>query len=178
MKMNSNEEFNLDALAALWQQESDRVDKIVREHPVSHAPFHRHARRLSQHRRLLMLSLAFALAGVAALVWLIVLYDRYVVDAMDLVAHIFIAIPLLFVIVGSLLTASFLFWRRIPATPMGVENLHIPRLVAAVAIVAVFLVVATPAYDGRAMSERGIQQRNMTMNMTTQILDNFSTAAI
>lgn len=178
MKKNSKEELNLEALSAVWQQESARVEEIVTEHTVTHAQLNRHARRLSPHRRQLMITQGYALLGAAALVWLIAIYDKYVVDELDLVAHIVVAIPLLFVLVDSQLAAASLFRLRIPKRPIGAASRHISCLTAAVAIMAVFIVVVTPAYEGRTMSACGMHQRAMAINTVNQMLENLSNTAL
>lgn len=106
--MENNEEYTLDDLFDAWQRQSDRVNQVAGEHPVSEAVWNPHSRYCPQERRLLILvTLRFAVS-LGALVWLVFFSRHYVNDMMDLVPHLLIGLILLYVIISSLPMMAFL----------------------------------------------------------------------
>ena len=188
--MNNNETNTIDDLFDAWRRQGSRVDKVAREHPVTRRMVGRGARRLSRHRRLLLLSLLRAALCLAALVWLAWLFDRRVADTLDLVPHLFAAALLLYNVAGSLRTALMLGRHPVAATPPAAmlrlvarvipasrgadfppRGLQFSRTAAAAAVIAVVLIAATPVYDGRSMSAHSRADRQLALANANMIID-------
>ena len=205
MKMNHNDKYPLDDLFEALQHQCERIDQYADQHPVSNEVIKRSIGHPSLHRRLLLSSAALAVACSAALVWLVCLFNRYVNDIWDLIPHLVIGSILLYGIASGLRMTLLLLHHRISTTSplsmlrfvehklpqfqpnsssshkkrsyISVRYPHLDKVAASVAIVAVFLVAATPAYDGRSMSVSNWNLRNATLATANQIISDLHNAS-
>ncbi|MBP5536274.1 MAG: hypothetical protein J6X62_05720 [Bacteroidales bacterium] len=97
-----------DDLAAAWQRECERLDRIAGKYPVGPSLIDACTKRQPLSRTLMRTALLRTLVCLAALAWLAGLYRRYVVDVWDLVPHLFIGGLLLYNIVYGLLVVVLL----------------------------------------------------------------------
>lgn len=202
--MDNKDDYSLNDLFDAWQQQSDRIDRIAKEHPVTIDVLHRHLWRLSNRRRLLLTSAIRFVVCIAALVWLICFFNRYVDDLLDLIPHILIGCILVYNVVGSLRMVVLLLRHNVATTPpsemlrlvrrelpsavhakqnspkvqFSIYNVRYSRVAALVAIVAILLVAATPAYDGRSMSVRGMDDRAMLLASSNHIIENIINTSV
>jgi hypothetical protein len=201
--MNNNDQYLFDDLIDDWQQYSSRIDQIVSNHPITVNQINHRAWRPSWHRRLLLSSSLRALVCLIAMVFLSFLFGSYVADIFDLIPLLLIGGMLLFVFVSSLRLVILLLRHPIATTPVTemsrfvekelpylmqpvpstlrrkkwTTSLFTPqfsRAVALASVVAIFLIVYTPAYDGRLMSAGNLSHRTMAIAKTNQVVDNLS----
>ena len=201
--MNNNDQYLFDDLIDDWQQYSSRIVQIVSNHPITVNQINHRAWRPSWHRRLLLSSSLRALVCLIAMVFLSFLFGSYVADIFDLIPLLLIGGMLLFVFVSSLRLVILLLRHPIATTPVTemsrfvekelpylmqpapstlrrkkwTTSLFTPqfsRAVALASVVAIFLIVCTPAYDGRLMSAGNLSHRTMAIAKTNQVVDNLS----
>lgn len=189
--MNNKNDYTIDDLFDAWRRQSDRIDKLVEEHPVTEVKLPPRGRRLSCHRRMLVSSLSLAVLCMVALVWLVCTFDHYVVDTLDLVPHLLVGSLLLYGVVSHLRTAILLRRYDIYSTPPSVMNRFVDRNLAGrgrdgvpasffnarrsrsttlVAMVALLVIAVTPVYDGRTMSTAGLHDRIGTVAMVNHMI--------
>lgn len=161
--MNPNEKNSFDDLFDAWQRESRRVDSLAAEHPVAAPPV---GPRVRRHPRWWTMAGGWLRIAVCllALVWLVAAAHRYVVDTLDLVAHLIVAFLLLYALV-SILHSSLLMLRH----RLAVATLPLHHFALTLAIAATFIVVATPAYAGRAMALPQGASRTATLDAVQQM---------
>ena len=138
MKTNSENDI-LDLLGSAWQRQGRRLDQAAGSHPVTVDALRKPRPLRRREVAGTVVTVALCLAG---LVVLSLTYGSYVVDLPDSVAHLIVAAILIAVAIRSLMSL-----RRM-ARP--VEPLQ-PGTGLVTALLALLLVVATPAYAGRTM---------------------------
>ena len=194
MKMNSERKYNIDDLIGAWRQQCDRIDRIVEDHPATEAKLSYNVSHISSYRRLLLTAVLRAMACLVALVCMALIFDSYVVDTLDLISHLLVCGILLYAFVGSLRTALLLLRRRMGTTPplemLNFVERELPtaaerqttsaprffdiqtsRVATIVAIIAIVIVVATPAYDGRSMSDHESSRRTMSLASSNDLIE-------
>ncbi|MBR1765469.1 MAG: hypothetical protein IJ745_00340 [Bacteroidales bacterium] len=202
--MDNKDNYSLDDLFDAWQLQSDRIDHLVKENPVTVDMINRHSWRLSSHRRMLLTSATRLVVCIASLVWLICLFNRYVVDTLDLIPYIIIGCILIYDVVSSLRMVVLLLRHSVATTPpsemlrmakreiglamptrpslpkvqFSIFNVQYSRVATLAAIVAILLVAATPAYDGRSMSVRGMDDRAKLLASSNHIIENIVNASV
>lgn len=170
--MKDNDNYSFDDLFDAWQQESGRIDRLVREHPVAEEHIDFRTGRPRNWRPLTAAALR-ALVCLAALVWLVCLYDSRVADILDLIPHLLVGALLLCSLLSSL-AALFLLGRRRAAAPPLLCRSRFSRTAACAAVAALLIIVATPAYDGRSMSLRDAAGRADALADADKAIDNLS----
>lgn len=174
----------LDDLAAAWQRECERLDRIAGKYPVGPSLIDACTKHPPLSRTLMRTALLRTLVCLAALAWLAGLYRRYVVDVWDLVPHLFIGGLLLYNIVYGLLVVVLLRWHgmavptpllqhyfgdgRQPRRSAGRHGWRMPhvglqrvRATALAAVAAVGFITYTPYYT---MTDWGMASRDMVIN--------------
>lgn len=189
-----------DDLAAAWQRECERLDRIAGKYPVGPSLIDACTKRQPLSRTLMRTALLRTLVCLAALAWLAGLYRRYVVDVWDLVPHLFIGGLLLYNIVYGLLVVVLLKRHgmavptpllqhyfgdgRQPRRSAGRHGWRIPhvglqrvRATALAAVAAVGFITYTPSYDGRTASMPDADMRGTVISNVNQILVNTANTA-
>lgn len=163
MNMNNEHNRDLDELFAAWQRYGERLDSAIAEKPIELAQIHFNNRRRSLKRRLATSAVAVIVACVAAFVWLLSLSDRYVADTFDLIPMLVAGALLLYAIAGSLSAST----RADNAS--ATVHANTAQVMTIIAIVAIAITTATPAYQGRSMSSGG--DRTAAITTTRNIID-------
>lgn len=163
--MNPEEKPTLDDLLAGWQREDRRLGALAAAHPVEEAPVNARAHRHPCRWQLAEGWLRIALC-LLVLLWLVATADRYVVDTLDLVAHLLVGALLLSVVAVTLRTALLMRLRRL-VSPHATAYC---RPAAAVVMAAMLLVAVTPAYAGRTMAGVDRSDRAATIATLDQML--------
>lgn len=155
----------LDELMTAWQQHSDRIEQIAGQHDLSHIKLAPRLLVLSSRRRRILSSLAMALVCLAAIVGMVILRQHYISDIFEQLFFAFLAL-LLFVTLIHSLRQIFLL-RRQPLTfhlsPITFHLSPYSRAAVFASIVVMFLFLAVPVQNGRAMSHGSPSHRSAAL---------------
>ena len=162
-----NNEDSLQELMTAWQQHSDRIGQIAEQHDLSHIQLPPRLFVLSSRRRQILSSLAMALVSLAAIVGMVVFRRHYISDLFDQLFFAFLALLLLVALIHSLRQTYYIYKStgsahsspklgEVPAGQRSVPlNSHLSPLSRAAvfaSVVVMFLFLAVPVQNGRAMS--------------------------
>ena len=163
--MNKNNEHNrdLDELFAAWQRYGERLDSTLATKPIEPAQIHFGNSRRSLKRRLTVSAVAVITTCIAAFVWMLSLSDRYVADTFDLIPMLVAGALLLYAVATSLSAST----RADNAS--ATVHANTAQVMTIIAIVAIAITTATPAYEGRSLSAGG--DRTAAITTTRAILD-------
>lgn len=165
--MNNKTNPSFDDLLDAWQRQSDHIDMVAREHPVTLAELYTNV-RCPSHPWPHLVQLLFSVAvGLAGLVVLAGLYRHRVVDVWDLVPHLLVGILLVFVVADGLRRIIGNLRCRLSLAP----SRAFVQTAAGVAVVALFLISATPAYDGRSMKVHQKSDRSLLLASTDGVIE-------
>lgn len=162
----------LDELMTAWQQHSDRIEQIAGQHDLSHIKLAPRLLVLSSRRRRILSSLAMALVCLASIVGMVILRQHYISDIFEQLFFAFLAL-LLFVTLIHSLRQIFLLRRQPLTFHLSPITLHLsPYSRAAVfaSIVVMFLFLAVPVQNGRAMSHGSPSHRNAALTSVSFVL--------
>ena len=162
----------LDELMTAWQQHSDRIEQIAGQHVLSHIKLAPRLLVLSSRRRRILSSLAMALVCLAAIVGMVILRQHYISDIFEQLFFAFLAL-LLFVTLIQCLRQIFLLCRQPFSFHLSPLTLHLsPYSRAAVfaSIVVMFLFLAVPVQNGRAMSHGSPSHRSAALTSVSFVL--------
>ena len=162
----------LDELMTAWQQHSDRIEQIAGQHDLSHIKLAPRLLVLSSRRRRILSSLAMALVCLAAIVGMVILRQHYISDIFEQLFFAFLAL-LLFVTLIHSLRQIFLLRRQPFSFHLSPLTLHLsPYSRAAVfaSIVVMFLFLAVPVQNGRAMSHGSPSHRSAALTSVSFVL--------
>ena len=162
-----------------WQQHSDRIEQIAGQHDLSHIKLAPRLLVLSSRRRRILSSLAMALVCLAAIVGMVILRQHYISDIFDQLFFAFLAL-LLFVTLIQCLRQIFLL-RRQPLTfhlspftshlsPLTFHLSPYSRAAVFASIVVMFLFLAVPVQNGRAMSHGSPSHRSAALTSVSFVL--------
>ncbi|MBO4752572.1 MAG: hypothetical protein J5526_07495 [Bacteroidales bacterium] len=170
--MNNNYDI-LEDMQAVWQQHSEHIDRISRQHDLSHINLPSQASLRSTRRRKVFVHVSIAAVCLAAIVAIVPLRRYYVSDIFDFLLILLLALTLLFAAVQGIVHAVRLFrpsqsFLR-TFSPMSLRFL-LPRaaVVATFTVMLLFLVLPVP--NGRAMSDATPSQRAATLNNVSLLL--------
>ena len=162
----------LDELMTAWQQHSDRIEQIAGQHDLSHIKLAPRLLVLSSRRRRILSSRAIALVCLAAIVGMVILRQHYISDIFEQLFFAFLAL-LLFVTLIHSLRQIFLLRRQPFSFHLSPLTLHLsPYSRAAVfaSIVVMFLFLAVPVQNGRAMSHGSPSHRSAALTSVSFVL--------
>ena len=162
----------LDELMTAWQQHSDRIEQIAGQHDLSHIKLAPRLLVLSSRRRRILSSLAMALVCLAVIVGMVILRQHYISDIFDQLFFAFLAL-LLFVTLIHSLRQIFLLRRQPFSFHLSPLTFHLsPYSRAAVfaSIVVMFLFLAVPVQNGRAMSHGSPSHRSAALTSVSFVL--------
>ena len=167
-----NKEDSLQELMTAWQQHSDRIEQIAGQHDLSHIKLAPRLLVLSSRRRRILSSLAMVLVCLAAIVGMVILRQHYISDIFEQLFFAFLAL-LLFVTLIHSLRQIFLL-RRQPLTfhlsPITFHLSPYSRAVVFAAVVVMFLFLAVPVQNGRAMSHGSPSHRSAALTSVSFVL--------
>lgn len=162
----------LDELMTAWQQHSDRIEQIAGQHDLSHIKLAPRLLVLSSRRRRILSSLAMALVCLASIVGMVILRQHYISDIFEQLFFAFLALLLLMTIIHSLRQIFLL--RRQPfsfhLSPLTFDLSPYSRAAVFAAVVVMFLFLAVPVQNGRAMSHGSPSHRSAALTSVSFVL--------
>ena len=148
-----------------WQQHSDRIEQIAGQHDLSHIKLAPRLLVLSSRRRRILSSLAMALVCLAAIVGMVILRQHYISDIFEQLFFAFLALLLVVTLIQSL-RQIFLLRRQplsIQNSKFKIQNLSYSRAAVFASVVVMFLFLAIPVQNGRAMSHGSPSHRSAAL---------------
>lgn len=169
--MNQKECF-LDELMTAWQQHSDRIEQIAGQHDLSHIKLAPRLFVLSSRRRRILSSLAMALVCLASIVGMVILRQHYISDIFEQLFFAFLALLLVVVLIQSLRQIFRCRPSRRHTTPLSVfrSPFSVYRAAVFAAVVVMFLFLAIPVQNGRAMSHGSPSHRSAALTSVSIVL--------
>lgn len=162
----------LDELMTAWQQHSDRIEQIVGQHDLSHIKLAPRLLVLSSRRRRILSSLAMALVCLAAIVGMVILRQHYISDIFDQLFFAFLALLMVATLIQCLRQIFLL--RRQPfsfhLSPLTFQLSTFSRAAVFAAVVVMFLFLAVPVQNGRAMSHGSPSHRSAALTSVSFVL--------
>ena len=170
--MNQKEKF-LDELMDAWQRHSDRIEQIAGRHDLSHIKLAPRLLVLSSRRRRFLSSLAMALVCLATIVGMVILRQHYISDIFDQLFFAFLALLLVVTLIQSLRQIFLL--RRQPFLNFQFSILNsqfsiLSRAAVFASVVVMFLFLAIPVQNGRAMSHGSPSHRSAALTSVSSVL--------
>lgn len=167
-----NTEDSLQELMTAWQQHSDRIEQIAGQHDLSHIKLAPRLLVLSSRRRRILSSLAMALVCLASIVGMVILRQHYISDIFDQLFFAFLALLMVVTLIHSLRQIFLL--RRQPLTfhlsPITFHLSPYSRAAVFASIVVMFLFLAVPVQNGRAMSHGSPSHRSAALTSVSFVL--------
>ncbi len=162
----------LDELMTAWQQHSDRIEQIAGQHDLSHIKLAPRLLVLSSRRRRILSSLAMALVCLAAIVGMVILRQHYISDIFEQLFFAFLVLLMVVTLIQCLRQIFLL--RRQPLTfhlsPITFHLSPYSRAVVFAAVVVMFLFLAVPVQNGRAMSHGSPSHRSAALTSVSFVL--------
>ena len=175
----------LDELMTAWQQHSDRIEQIAGQHDLSHIKLAPRLLVLSSRRRRILSSLAMALVCLASIVGMVILRQHYISDIFEQLFFAFLALLLFVTLIQSLrqiFSCPFSVLRfpfsvlRFPLSvfrsPLSVlrSPFSVYRAAVFASVVVMFLFLAIPVQNGRAMSHGSPSHRSAALTSVSFVL--------
>ena len=170
----------LDELMTAWQQHSDRIEQIAGQHDLSHIKLAPRLLVLSSRRRRILSSLAMALVCLAAIVGMVILRQHYISDIFDQLFFAFLALLLVVTLIQSLRQIFSCRPSRRHTTPLSVFRCRpsrrhttpfsVYRAAVFATVVVMFLFLAVPVQNGRAMSHGSPSHRSAALTSVSFVL--------
>ena len=162
----------LDELMTAWQQHSDRIEQIAGQHDLSHIKLAPRLLVLSSRRRRILSSLAMALVCLASIVGMVILRQHYISDIFEQLFFAFLALLMVVTLIHSLRQIFLL--RRQPfsfhLSPLTFHLSPYSRAAVFAAVVVMFLFLAVPVQNGRAMSHGSPSHRSAALTSVSFVL--------
>lgn len=162
----------LQELMDAWQQHSDRIEQIAGQHDLSHIKLAPRLLVLSSRRRRILSSLAMALVCFAAIVGMAILRQHYISDIFEQLFFALLALLMVVALIQSLRQIFLL--RRQPLTfhlsPFTYHLSPYSRAAVFASIVVMFLFLAVPVQNGRAMSHGSPSHRSAALTSVSYVL--------
>ncbi len=159
-------------LMTAWQQHSDRIEQIAGQHDLSHIKLAPRLLVLSSRRRQVLSSLAMALVSLAVIVGMVILSQHYISDIFDQLFFAFLALLMVVTLIQSL-RQLFLLRQQplsIQNSKFKIQNLSYSRAAVFAAVVVMFLFLAVPVQNGRAMSHGSPSHRSAALTSVSIVL--------
>ncbi len=176
----------LDELMTAWQQHSDRIEQIAGQHDLSHIKLAPRLLVLSSRRRRILSSLAMALVCLAAIVGMVILRQHYISDIFEQLFFAFLALLLFVTLIHSLRQTFSCRPSRRHTTPLSVLRFPLSvfrfpfsvfrfpfsvyRAAVIASVVVLFLFLAIPVQNGRAMSHGSPSHRSAALTSVSFVL--------
>ena len=163
----------LDELMTAWQQHSDRIEQIAGQHDLSHIKLAPRLLVLSSRRRRILSSLAMALVCLASIVGMVILRQHYISDIFEQLFFAFLALLMVVTLIQCLRQIFLLRQQPLLNFQFSPITLHLsPYSRAAVfaSIVVMFLFLAVPVQNGRAMSHGSPSHRSAALTSVSFVL--------
>lgn len=162
----------LQELMDAWQQHSDRIEQIAGQHDLSHIKLAPRLLVLSSRRRQILSSLAMALVCFAAIVGMAILRQHYISDIFEQLFFALLALLMVVALIQSLRQIFLL--RRQPLTfhlsPFTYHLSPYSRAAVFASIVVMFLFLAVPVQNGRAMSHGSPSHRSAAITNVSFVI--------
>lgn len=162
----------LDELMTAWQQHSDRIEQIAGQHDLSHIKLAPRLFVLSSRRRRILFSLAMALVCLASIVGMVILRQHYISDIFEQLFFALLALLMVVALIQSLRQIFLL--RRQPLTfhlsPITFHLSPYSRAAVFASVVVMFLFLAIPVQNGRAMSHGSPSHRSAALTSVSIVL--------
>ena len=168
-----NKEDSLQELMTAWQQHSDRIEQIVGQHDLSHIKLAPRLLVLSSRRRRILSSLALAIVCLAAIVGMVILRQHYISDIFDQLFFAFLALLMVVTLIHSLRQIFLLRQQPLLNFQFSIFNFQFPlysRAAVFASIVVMFLFLAVPVQNGRAMSHGSPSHRSAALTSVSFVL--------
>ncbi|MBP5515797.1 MAG: hypothetical protein J6X86_02495 [Bacteroidales bacterium] len=170
--MNQKECF-LDELMTAWQQHSDRIEQIAGQHDLSHIKLAPRLLVLSSRRRRVLSSLAMALVCLASIVGMVILRQHYISDIFEQLFFAILALLMVVALIQSL--RQIILLRRRPQLNFQLSTFNFQlstfsRAAVFAAVVVMFLFLAIPVQNGRAMSHGSPSHRSAALTSVSIVL--------
>ena len=170
--MNQKEKF-LDELMDAWQQHSDRIEQIAGQHDLSHIKLAPRLLVLSSRRRRVLSSLAMALVCLASIVGMVILRQHYISDIFEQLFFALLALLMVVALIQSL--RQIILLRRRPQLNFQLSTFNFQlstfsRAAVFAAVVVMFLFLAIPVQNGRAMSHGSPSHRSAALTSVSIVL--------
>lgn len=156
----------------VWQQHSDRIEQIAGQHDLSHIKLAPRLLVLSSRRRRILSSLAMALVCLAAIVGMVILRQHYISDIFEQIFFAFLALLMVVALIHSLRQIFSCRPSRRHTTPLSVfrSPFSVYRAAVFAAVVVMFLFLAVPVQNGRAMSHGSPSHRSAALTSVSIVL--------
>ena len=168
-----NKEDSLQELMTAWQQHSDRIEQIAGQHDLSHIKLAPRLFVLSSRRRRILSSLAMALVCLAAIVGMVILRQHYISDIFDQLFFAFLALLLFVPLIHSLRQIFLLRQQPLLNFQFSIFNFQFSpysRATVFASVVVMFLFLAIPVQNGRAMSHGSPSHRSAALTSVSFVL--------
>lgn len=162
----------LQELMSVWQQHGERIEQIARQHDLSQIRLVPRLLVFSSRRRSVLSTLAMAIVCLAAIVGMVILHRHFISDIFDQLFFAFLGL-LLVVVITQCLRQIFLLRRQpLSIQPPAFNMLHLSCTRAAVfaSVVVMFLFLAVPVQNGRAMSLGSPSHRSAALTSVSFVL--------
>ena len=163
----------LDELMTVWQQHSDRIEQIAGQHDLSHIKLAPRLLVLSSRRRRILSSLAMALVCLAAIVGMVILRQHYISDIFDQLFFVFLALLMVVTLIQSLRQIFLLRRQPLLNSQFSILNSQfsiLSRAAVFASVVVMFLFLAIPVQNGRAMSHGSPSHRSAALTSVSFVL--------
>ena len=162
----------LQELMSVWQQHGERIEQTARQHDLSQIRLVLRLLVFSSRRRSVLSTLAMAIVCLAAIVGMVILHRHFISDIFDQLFFAFLGL-LLVVVITQCLRQIFLLRRQpLSIQPPAFNMLHLSCIRAAVfaSVVVMFLFLAVPVQNGRAMSLGSPSHRSAALTSVSFVL--------
>jgi hypothetical protein len=164
----------LQELMTAWQQHSNRIEQIAGQHDLSHIKLAPRLFVFSSRRRSALSSLATLLVCLTVIVGMVILRQHYISDTFDLYFFLFVVLTLVLTAAQNI-SHTFLLRRLHPPRihfhkPVSPLRYSLPRAAVFASIVVMFLFLAVPVQNGRAMSHGSPSHRSAALTSVSFVL--------
>ena len=163
----------LDELMTAWQQHSDRIEQIAGQHDLSHIKLAPRLLVLSSRRRRILSSLALALVCLASIVGMVILRQHYISDIFEQLFFALLALLLVVILIRCLRQIFLLRRQPLLNSQFSILNSQfsiLSRAAVFASIVVMFLFLAIPVQNGRAMSHGSPSHRSAALTSVSFVL--------
>ena len=163
----------LDELMTAWQQHSDRIEQIAGQHDLSHIKLAPRLLVLSSRRRRILSSLAMALVCLAAIVGMVILRQHYISDIFEQLFFALLALLMVVTLIQSLRQIFLLRRQPLLNSQFSILNSQfsiLSRAAVFASVVVMFLFLAVPVQNGRAMSHGSPSHRSAALTSVSSVL--------
>ena len=160
-------------LMTAWQQHSDRIEQIAGQHDLSHIKLAPRLFVISSRRRRILSSLAMALVCLASIVGMVILRQHYISDIFEQLFFAILALLMVVALIQSL--RQIILLRRRPQLNFQLSTFNFQlstfsRAAVFAAVVVMFLFLAIPVQNGRAMSHGSPSHRSAALTSVSIVL--------